>query len=307
MTRRTFNNLLTHLLTLLTIFFLTPIDCTDSQPYVLSRKAALPAHIHSLASPPRPPTTYCTMLIRIASPASLLLVSHLTSALTLYNGRDSTTLLIASAAVSSSATPASSWVAGTQYTGLAAYDPTMLIPPPPPQPPVKQVAVTIPTDPNAQGYPLSIRQKGNFLGFSIELSVVTSVMGNGPRHLEPVFLNYMANIQNRAGVGPVIRVGGNTQEKSSIFAGGLPEGGCIQKVKATDTPTDTPTISYSPDLLYTLANISSLIGIEWYFGLAFNQSSSATISDNVALAAGYAQQILGPHLRGLALGNEPDL
>jgi len=42
----------------------------------------------------------------------------------------------------------------------------------------------------------------------------------------------MANIQNRAGQGPIVRVGGNTQDSSTIFAGGLPNDAEIEKVKS---------------------------------------------------------------------------
>jgi hypothetical protein len=56
-----------------------------------------------------------------------------------------------------------------------------------------------------------------------------------------------------------------------------------------------------------MANISSLVGAEWFFGLSFNESAVDTPSGNVPLAAGEAQRILGTNLRGLALGNEPDL
>ncbi|CAK9784638.1 hypothetical protein CC85DRAFT_325945 [Cutaneotrichosporon oleaginosum] len=222
-------------------------------------------------------------------------------ALTLYNGKDTHTDVPTVSVVVDAPPPV--------YTGLRAYDPTRLVPPPPPQPPTTQVTIGIPNSPNTQGYPLSIKQRGNFLGFSIELSIATSVMGLSPQRIKPSFLNYMANIRNRAGVGPIIRVGGNTQDRSSLFVNGLPEGGSLQKVKdnSPNMPTKTPIVSYSLDLLYTLANISSLVDAKWYFGLAFNQSNAASISDNMPIAAGYAQKILGSHLRGLALGNEPDL
>ncbi|BEJ16941.1 hypothetical protein CspHIS471_0603420 [Cutaneotrichosporon sp. HIS471] len=220
-------------------------------------------------------------------------------ALTLYNGKDTSPQFPTALATLSAAPPV--------YTGLAAYDPTRLIPPLPRLPPTTEVKVGIPVSPNTQGYPLSKMQRGNFLGFSIELSIVPAIMGVSPTRLKPVFLNYMANIRNRAGAGPVIRVGGNTQEKSTLVTDGFPEGGTLQKIKESLTPTNTPIISYSLDLLYTLANVSSLVDAQWYFGLSFNQTSASGISGNMPLAAGYAQKILGSYLRGLGLGNEPDL
>ncbi len=227
------------------------------------------------------------------------LLAQLALALTLYNGKDTTTQVPTVSVTLEAQAP--------MYTGADAYNPTRLSPPAPPTPPTTQVTVGIPISPNTQGYPLSIPQKGNFLGFSIELSIATSLLGLTPQRLKPVFLNYMANIRNRAGVGPIIRIGGNTQEKSTIFVDGLPDGGSLQKIKEELTPTNTPIVSDSLELLYTMANVSGLIDAQWYFGLAFNQSNAASISENMPIAAGYAQKILGPHLRGLALGNEPDL
>jgi hypothetical protein len=127
----------------------------------------------------------------------------------------------------------SSLAAGATYTGLAAYDPTVLDPPAPPSPPITSYTISIPPDAVSlqnDGYLLSIPQKGNFLGFSIELSVADVVMGKTPSTLKVQFLNYMANIQVRAGQGPIVRVGGNTQEGSTIFSDGLPGGAEIQKV-----------------------------------------------------------------------------
>lgn len=56
-----------------------------------------------------------------------------------------------------------------------------------------------------------------------------------------------------------------------------------------------------------MANISSLVNAEWYFGLSFNESSVTDGDANLPLVVEYSQQILGSFLRGLGLGNEPDL
>lgn len=93
---------------------------------------------------------------------SLLLVlgQGASAAVTLYNG-DQFAAETASVTTTSGASP--------MYTGLPAYDPMRLEPPAPPLEPVKQVGINIPLDPNGAGYRLSKQQKGNFLGFSIEL------------------------------------------------------------------------------------------------------------------------------------------
>lgn len=67
------------------------------------------------------------------------------------------------------ATASATEVEAAQYTGLPAYDPLRLDPPQPPAEAVTQVEIAIPADPVGAGYRLSKQQKGNFLGFSIEL------------------------------------------------------------------------------------------------------------------------------------------
>jgi hypothetical protein len=61
------------------------------------------------------------------------------------------------------------------YTGLGAYNPTKLNPPPPPSPlPANQFNIFLfPTTDNVQG--ASIATKGSFFGFSIEMSVTNQI------------------------------------------------------------------------------------------------------------------------------------
>jgi transglutaminase/protease-like cytokinesis protein 3 len=56
-----------------------------------------------------------------------------------------------------------------------------------------------------------------------------------------------------------------------------------------------------------MANISSIVDVDWYFGLPFNQSSVDNKIDNIWQIAQTAQSILGDNLLGLQMGNEPDL
>lgn len=54
----------------------------------------------------------------------------------------------------------------------------MLTPPAPPSPAVTQIAWTVPSSEDgllSQGYELGVKQRGNFLGFSIELSVADQI------------------------------------------------------------------------------------------------------------------------------------
>ena len=57
------------------------------------------------------------------------------------------------------------------------------------------------------------------------------VVGNHADDLKVPFLNYMANIRNRAGHGAVVRVGGNTQESSTFYEQGTDDGSMIEKIK----------------------------------------------------------------------------
>lgn len=62
-----------------------------------------------------------------------------------------------------------------QYTGLAAYNPVYMVPPAiPDPPPANQFAIGVPSD--GQLLPgLSVRQRGSFFGFSIEMSVANQL------------------------------------------------------------------------------------------------------------------------------------
>jgi hypothetical protein len=103
-----------------------------------------------------------------------------------------------------------------------------------------------------QGYELGVKQRGNFLGLSIELSVADQIsksavgrcpsayelipllsisVGKNPVNLKVPFLNYLGNIRNRAGMGPLVRVGGNSQEASTLYPDGFANHMIIEKVK----------------------------------------------------------------------------
>lgn len=56
-----------------------------------------------------------------------------------------------------------------------------------------------------------------------------------------------------------------------------------------------------------MANISAIVGVDWYFGLPFNQSAVDNKIANIYEVAQMAQGILGERLLGLQMGNEPDL
>ncbi|KAI9512152.1 hypothetical protein F5148DRAFT_100808 [Russula earlei] len=187
--------------------------------------------------------------------------------------------------------------AAALYTGAAAYDPTVLQAPPPPVPPV-------PTNQFIQLYSggmngLSAPVKGNFAGFSIEMSVAAHVLGKNSSLLQVSFLNLMANIKDRVG-SVQVRIGGNTQETAQLVPY-LPNGTIISKGVANN-PIGTPPLVFTPDLLYLMNNISSLTNTRWYLGVPF---FNTTPFDDTIIVQG--QQILGSNLLAFQAGNEPDL
>lgn len=124
---------------------------------------------------------------------------------------------------------------GGFVTNLPAYDTLRLTGPAPIEPPLNGYSIGIPSpELLPPDRPLSKIIRGNLLGFSVELSVADSILGTTGQVLKPQFLNYLANIQQRSGVGPQVRVGGNSQEGSSIFVDGTSNGRLIEKIRVSD-------------------------------------------------------------------------
>ncbi|KAG8939588.1 hypothetical protein FRC04_006210 [Tulasnella sp. 424] len=193
-----------------------------------------------------------------------------------------------------------------QSTGNSAYSSLVLTAPNPPGNLQKDVPVVLQTTTPAG---VSISQKGSFLGFSVELSVADAVLGYNSTVLNPPFLNYLANIKERAGHGPTVRVGGNSQDESAMFPTTFTDAfghqRMIQKWRVDNANhTETPNINFAMELFYTMRSISDLVDADWYFGLAFDQPFN---DSNAMLVAQAAQETLGHHLVALQLGNEPDL
>ncbi|KAG5336999.1 hypothetical protein C0989_011248 [Termitomyces sp. Mn162] len=189
--------------------------------------------------------------------------------------------------------------AAANYTGAAAYNPTVLTPPPVPSGLNTQFVVQLQSSGTGN---LSQPQNGSFIGFSVEMSVVNQVLGKNSTLLQVPFLNLMSNLQERSGRVNV-RVGGNTQETAQMVDS-TPDGRILEKnITGASNPTQTPPIIYTPDLLYMMANISTFVNVHWFIGVPFLLPDTATrlaITDK-----GY--KILGDHLMGIQVGNEPDL
>ncbi|KAF8141081.1 hypothetical protein K438DRAFT_2030235 [Mycena galopus ATCC 62051] len=186
------------------------------------------------------------------------------------------------------------------FTGAAAYDPTHLLPPPIPNPlPAMQFTQQLSSVPPPG---VSVPQGGYFYGFSIEFSVINQILGINGSFLQVPFLNLMSNIQARGG-SVRVRIGGNTQETATMVQT-LPDGRMMEKKNSSDeylSQMFTPPLLYTPEVLYMLANISSLVDVGWYLGIPLNDTQNLRLK-----IAEVAEQVLGDKLLGLQVGNEPD-
>ncbi|KAJ7645163.1 glycoside hydrolase family 79 protein [Mycena polygramma] len=186
-------------------------------------------------------------------------------------------------------------------TVAAAYNDTTLTPPPIPNPaPATAFTLNIPT--SSTGVTgLSIPIHGTFFGFSIEMSVITQLMGKNSTFLQVPLLNLFSNLVERGG-GLHVRVGGNTQEYA-YYVPEIPDGHAVAKEQSSsNNPTQTPAVTYTMDLFYLMSNISSLVGVKWYIGVPFNDTSNFRLE-----IVEYSEAILGDNLLGVQVGNEPDL
>ncbi|KAF7290147.1 Glyco-hydro-79C domain-containing protein [Mycena indigotica] len=184
------------------------------------------------------------------------------------------------------------------HTGLPAYDPTTLNPPPIPADVMKTIPVNLL---NSGTVGMSIKQKGSFMGFSIEMSVTNQVLGKNSSLIQVPFLNLMANIQQRAG-SVMVRVGGNTQESAKLVDS-LPNGRILMKdLQNVTGTTQTPPLDYTTDMLYLMRNVSSFVNVHWFLGIPWFVTKPF---DTAIVTA--SDLILGDYLLGLQASNEPDM
>ncbi|EIM80386.1 glycoside hydrolase family 79 protein [Stereum hirsutum FP-91666 SS1] len=176
------------------------------------------------------------------------------------------------------------------FTNAAAYNQDTLQAPALPVPaPATEFSIQL-VDGGMTG--LSIKQNGAFYGFSVEMSVAENVLGRNSSLLQVPFLNLMANIQERVG-SVLVRVGGNTQEQAAMVSS-LPN--------STSVSMSTGSLQWTPDLLYTMANISALTNTRWLLGIPWFQASPFVLD-----IVHQGEQILGDKVIGYQAANEPDL
>ncbi|EJF60218.1 hypothetical protein DICSQDRAFT_137837 [Dichomitus squalens LYAD-421 SS1] len=126
-------------------------------------------------------------------------------------------------------------------------------------------------------------------------------VGKNASFIQVPFLNLLATVADRAG-RVRIRVGGNTQETATLVDS-LPDNEMIAKDKTDATnPTDTPVLDFTAEMIYLLANVSSLVNAKWYLGIPFNDTSNLRLQ-----IAEAAEAILGDNVLAFQVGNEPDL
>ncbi|KZV79252.1 hypothetical protein EXIGLDRAFT_476338 [Exidia glandulosa HHB12029] len=192
---------------------------------------------------------------------------------------------------------------GYTYKGWQAYDPSQPLQDPPLPDPAPPLDFTLELD--TTGSPQAGNEVlGSFLGISIEMSLAEAVIGPNSSWLRPQFLNFISTMKERGGP-PVLRLGGNTQEKAKLVDS-LPGGAATGKINGKEAgptgATNTPTLLYTKGILEALRASSDLLGIHWFLGIPMNTTNPPRLEIMEA-----AEPILGDYLAGWQLGNEPDL
>ncbi|EJF60214.1 hypothetical protein DICSQDRAFT_155951 [Dichomitus squalens LYAD-421 SS1] len=180
-------------------------------------------------------------------------------------------------------------------SALNAYNNVRLQPPPLPNPmPATSFALTLPNQGQHMSG-LSIPQRGDFYGFSIEMLVVEQVVP---------FLNFLATLADRAN-NVRIRIGGDIQELASLVDG-LPHNAMIANVNSAINGfsnmsllppnrrvagSDAGARLYTSGLLYLLANVSSLVNVKWFLGIPMNATAHFRLQiAGLADAVGYQRR-----------------
>ena len=61
-------------------------------------------------------------------------------------------------------------------------------------------------------------------------------------------------------------------------------------------------LDFTSEMIYLLANVSSLVNVKWYLGIPFNDTTNLRLQ-----IAEAAESILGDNVLAFQVGNEPDL
>ncbi|KDN41240.1 glycoside hydrolase family 79 protein [Tilletiaria anomala UBC 951] len=191
----------------------------------------------------------------------------------------------------------------------------------PPIPALDSTAYPVPSPPSAaigttqlnlaygQGdapiYP-GIPVLGNFLGLSIELSVVDEIIGKTSQKLNISFLNYISALATRSGMGPILRIGGNTQDTAIYNATSTVSTDMIVKVSDhgyTDKGVPvTPSIEYNDLVFQAMQSLAQKLNTHFVWGLNMvNHTASFT-----ELMVKTLNRYISDHVDLILVGNEPD-
>ncbi|PWN88649.1 hypothetical protein FA10DRAFT_268812 [Acaromyces ingoldii] len=174
--------------------------------------------------------------------------------------------------------------------------------PAPPQPALGTQQFTIQLVPPDPSVYQSIPVPANFLGISLELSVADDYLGQEIGEPNYQFLNYLNNIRIRAGVGPVLRIGGNTQD-TAIYNESF--AGIITKLHGGYSETGvpiTPSIEYGASIFALTAQVVHSVDAHVVWGVNMvNNTASFTVPMVSSI-----RKALGDQLLLLLVGNEPD-
>ncbi|KZV84960.1 hypothetical protein EXIGLDRAFT_776006 [Exidia glandulosa HHB12029] len=209
---------------------------------------------------------------------------------------------------------------GYVYQGWQAYDPAQpLSDPPLPADGTVPLDFTVQLDTTGSATGAGNPVPGAFLGISIEMSLAEAISELIPTlvplivaltsvfstWLRPQFLNLMSTVKERGGP-PVLRVGGNTQEKAALVDS-LPGGAATKKIVfGPSSFTNTPTLIYTPGILEAMRAASEILGIKWFLGIPMNQTCVGETPPRLEIVE-KGESIIGDYLWGWQLGNEPDL
>lgn len=139
------------------------------------------------------------------------------------------------------------------------------------------------------------------LGLSLELSVANDFVGDTVGEPAYQLLNYLDAIRVRAGRGPLVRIGGNTQDTAiynTSFTGILTKtgGGMANGVPIT------PSLEYGDLIFDLISQVTSAVDAEVIWGINMvNNTAPFTIS-----MVRKVRETLGDNLKFFLVGNEPD-
>ncbi|KAF8307205.1 uncharacterized protein EI90DRAFT_3297843 [Cantharellus anzutake] len=145
--------------------------------------------------------------------------------------------------------------------------------------------------------------QGNFLGISIELNIVNTLIGESPESIPKPVINLLSALSSRTAQPLRLRIGGNSVDAGSKYD---PNAKKMINFNLNSTFKAVPNlpVTYGPQLLTTLKKLGDVVnGSTNVLGLSL--STPKNVADIIKFVYD-SQQVLGDSLLSLQLGNEPD-